>query len=220
MIKTAGASPEKPQQPTLYGPMTSTSNMTSKSPIAARRKISQAGRSAIFLTVISLLLACSFPAWALSAWDLGSDFSTTNGNPNNLSEPRAGSSWLYGHMAPAGFGPDPAHFTPFPHANGDFDTSTGLESWNIDGGDPNVRHNPTGDPINCCGGAITWQPNGVTFSPWGSSATGVRWTAPAADTYVVIATFTDVQGISEPVYVYRAPRCSSNLNPANRRGRV
>jgi len=29
-------------------------------------------------------------------WDLGADFSVTNGNPNRLPEPRAGSSWSYG----------------------------------------------------------------------------------------------------------------------------
>lgn len=181
-------------------PMTNTFDMTRTHSIFMHHKIS---RSVYLSTVvIGLLLACSLPTGALPAWDLGSDFSTTNGNPNILAAPRAGSSWIYGHMAPTGFVPDPTYFTPFPHANGDFDTSTGLESWNIDGGDPNVRHNPTGDPINCCGGAITWQPNGVTFSPWGSSATGVRWTAPAAGAYAITATFTDVQGISEPVYVY------------------
>lgn len=30
------------------------------------------------------------------AWNLGADFSVTNGNPNKLSGPRAGSSWSYG----------------------------------------------------------------------------------------------------------------------------
>jgi hypothetical protein len=30
------------------------------------------------------------------AWDLGADFTLTNGNPNRLSGPRAGSAWVYG----------------------------------------------------------------------------------------------------------------------------
>jgi hypothetical protein len=36
------------------------------------------------------------------SWDLGSDFSVTNGNPNRLPGPRPGSSWSYGeyHLMP------------------------------------------------------------------------------------------------------------------------
>ena len=80
----------------------------------------------------------------------------------------------------------------------------GLESWNMGSTDPALWHNPSSEPVSCCG-EITWQPNGVIFDPAGVPAVGARWMAPSPGTYAVSATFTDAQSASETVYVYEGP---------------
>src|SRR5262249_51694534 len=74
----------------------------------------------------------------LETWNLGTDFSITNGNPNNLTGGRAGSSWSYGLTPHSGTEPVTTSFGLLPfgtNSGGVF--LAGLEGWSYTSGDPN-----------------------------------------------------------------------------------
>src|ERR1043166_5085852 len=107
----------------------------------------------------------------LQTWNLGTDFSITNGNPNSLSGGRAGSSWSYGLTPNSGSEPVTTSFALLP-----FGTNSGgvflsvIEGWSYTSGDPNpaITHNPTGSTIvyPCCSGGLVWNPNDVVFGTY------------------------------------------------------
>src|SRR5690348_15880897 len=108
----------------------------------------------------------------LQTWNLGSDFSITNGNPNNLTGARAGSSWSYGLTPSSGGEPVTTSFTllPFGTNSGGAFPAAGLEGCSYVSGNGNtgIVHNPTASLIHCCGSSpgIDWNPNDVTFDTY------------------------------------------------------
>src|SRR5262249_7572052 len=143
----------------------------------------------------------------------GTDFSITNGNPNNLTGGRAGSSWSYGLTPHSGTEPVTTSFglLPFGTNSGGVFLS-GLEGWSYTSGDPNpaIIHNPTGSTIS--GFGIVWNPNDVVFATYhgtqhditlGNFWVDARWTAPVAGSYVINAFFqNDQDPIGTPMRIY------------------
>ena len=157
-----------------------------------------------WLTGLALAVAASsVGSSATLTWDVGSDYSVANGNPNDLSGPKEGSSWSYGTFAPLSpTEPDVSAFSLFSTESPSFFVDLGLEAWTGGGTDPNVSHNPTSTNITCCGGGVTWWPNAISISPAGAAYAGVRWTAPGKGTYQIATMFIDNQSAPAPVFLY------------------
>jgi hypothetical protein len=162
----------------------------------------------------------------LLTWQLGTDFSISNGNPNNLGGARAGSSWSYGLTTGSGSEPTPSSFTSlaFPDNSGTV-FLPGLEGWSYASGNPNpaIVHNPTGSTIS--GFGIVWNPNDVTFDtyhgggvPFFPRWVDARWTAPASGTYEIFANFQNDQdptGSAMRIYRNNTPLFSATTANAN-----
>ena len=168
----------------------------------------------------------------LQTWNLGSDFSITNGNPNNLNGGRAGSSWSYGLTPNSGSEPVPSSFALLP-----FGTNSsavwgaplaGIEGWSYTSGDPNpaIMHNPTGSTIS--GFGIVFNPNDVVFGTYhgtqhdvtaGSFWVDARWTAPVAGSYVINAFFQNDQDPgATPMRIYENTTPVFSATTANPNG--
>ncbi|MCL5097724.1 MAG: hypothetical protein M1608_09390 [Candidatus Omnitrophica bacterium] len=127
------------------------------------------------------------------AWSAAGDYSIA-ANPNG--------AWSYGSFSRTNSLPDVASFTLYTDgtANG---IGTPMDFWHTGGWDPNVSHNPTTSDYSNFG--ITWKPGTISLGPgFDGTLTGVRWTAPAAGSFVVSAAFTDDQdgGDGADVYLY------------------
>jgi hypothetical protein len=145
------------------------------------------------MTRLAAVAVCAAALWSASvahAADYAGDFSITNGNPNG--------QWTYGYATSLTPGYALVPYT----ATG---SSSGYESWlgNIGGdGTPVVSHNTNASTFNS--GSVSVPAGAAALHPGpGNQLSVARFTAPAAGTYDLAATFTgyDIVGTSTDVHI-------------------
>lgn len=167
----------------------------------------------VFCVAASLLLALAGPLQA-ETWNVASDFSITNGNPNDR--------WTYGHVSWSGGGPDMStgQVQAYDEALTADAPVAGLHVWRDTGvSDPNVGYNPTSNSA-LSGWGITWNPGDFGVGPYIYQASGASWTAPASGLYDISASFTKNQswsavGVNAYVYHDASQLFSGNTGTTN-----
>ena len=128
-------------------------------------------------TLAIIVMGATALAAHAQVFDVAADFSSTT-NPNG--------AWQYGYARRLG-----GTFTLYdaPSKNG-----TTIDFWGatpppLNGGDPNVSHNPTADPIAAFDFLL--RPRGTAFHPGPNGEISIyRWTAPATARFSIQAEFT------------------------------
>jgi hypothetical protein len=146
------------------------------------------------MLTVAIVAVCVFPAAVSRAdttsWDIAGDFSETS-NANGV--------WDYGYYGVGGF-----HLLPQKvSTSGTWAQTLGFTGWVPAEGytDPGVIRNTSGSSQTYVG--ITWAPGQLSLNPSGSAITVARWAAPAAGTYNISATFTQLQGsVAQGAEVY------------------
>jgi hypothetical protein len=146
-------------------------------------------KSRIFLVGV-IVLGWAACVQATLIYAAAAEFSASS-NPNGV--------WSYGHYGTPG---DASTFTAYDVAENAAAIGIGgvtIWHYSLSGNwDPNVAYNTTGSAI--VAPWATYAPHTITLGP--TNGTVVRWTASAAGTYDVSATFTDVSSGGGAAYVY------------------